>query len=152
LKNAVERFFREEVLEMTKSLKFRMALITLAVVAVANLAGLAGEGKAGVISGARELRVSEPTLFAGKHLDEGLYRLDWEMTVGTTRAPVRLFKGKRLLFAAEGEVSMNDSASPQDSLAYTRHASGKLELSEIRFAGSRLTISLRDATLASGQP
>lgn len=67
--------------------------------------------------------------------------------------PVRLFTGKQLVYSTEGAVVTSQSTSPYDSVAYTRHASGKLEISEIRFARSRLTISLKDATLVSaGRP
>jgi len=128
-------------------------VLVLGVLALANLAGMADGSKVGVFNGARQLQVSEPTLFAGRHLGEGVYRLDWEMTAGTDRAPVRLFKGKQLIYSTEGAIVKSQSEFPYDSVAYTRHASGNLEISEIRFAGSRLTISLKDATLTStGQP
>ena len=134
---------------MSKSLIVRMSIATSVILLITNLAAAAGTADLAIFSGDREIRVSEASLFAGRSLDAGTYRLAWELTVGTDRVEIRLFRGKNLIYSAWGGVVAVESTFPYDSVGYTRDASGKLDLAEIRFAESRNMISLKNATLVA---
>jgi predicted ester cyclase len=131
---------------MSKRLTFRLLVLAFIVLALANLISVAEVNNVGIHAGARELRVSEATLFAGNVLDVGTYHLAWETIAGTDRVEVRVLSGKRPLFTAEGRVITRDSMSPYDSIVSARNESGKWELTEIDFSGSRMAISLRNNT------
>ncbi len=128
---------------MTNGSRIRLLALASVVLSLAGTAVPATHGKNHALKGAREVQVSGGILVNGQEVPAGTYRLSWEMN-GDERVEVRLLKGKRMLATASGRVVEAGAASTYDSLVYTRDGNGRLELSEIRFAGDRTAISLKD--------
>jgi hypothetical protein len=92
--------------------------------------------------GTREIRLQASSLFDGALLPAGLYELAWGTNRDGERVEVRLYQGRRMLRSAQGRVIELATASPHDSVLFTRARNGERELSEIRFSGSSSAIEL----------
>jgi hypothetical protein len=94
--------------------------------------------------------VEESVLVNGQAIPAGDYQLRWEGT--GSNVELSFMRGKKEIAKTSAKVVELDQASPYDS-AVVDHSSGKAAVSEVRFAGKKvaLTIGTSDgASMAEG--
>ena len=121
----------------TKRLLAGTTALVLALTAQLALAGAGGN----TAEGFRHIKVSGGIQFNGQELKDGTYRLSWKQN--GDGMDVRLDQGSRQFGTANGKLVERGDSSLYDAVVYLPDASGKQELVEIRFAGSKSAISLK---------
>lgn len=122
-----------------KKKRFLVGVASLVLGLAAQLA-LAGAG-GNTTEGFRHIKVSGGIQLNGQELKDGTYRLSWKPS--GDGVDVRLDQGSRQVATVSGKLVERGDSSLYDAVVYLPNASGKQELVEIRFAGSKSAISLK---------
>jgi len=95
-----------------------------------------------VLSGGRDVYVSQSSSLNGTDVPRGTYHLSWKKNGSEDSVKLRLFQGLTLIATAEGRVVEGRAENAVDSLVYKVGDNGKREIVGVRFGGKNREIEI----------